>query len=171
MGKQVGFLANETELSILDEFIFKHKLNVIGSPQLTDPPTLLKSIHEHFHLDYKFKFNLYIIRNEDLPLIKNRYIEQQNYYMIEHMNSPVIELKKTKIEQETKTLKAGRLYYDNGFYDNQRNFINHPSDFLNLASEFLKHIKNTFPHKTAYNNYSSDSCYNLLKNGWGIGNW
>ena len=86
----------------------------------------------------------YFVKANDIERVLMRTISEQNYSIVDALQSPVIEF--FGCHFDGKTLKRGRLFYDRGFYDAVGGWIDKPKEFETLAKDVFKLAKKMF-HK------------------------
>ena len=70
-----------------------------------------------------------------------RYVDKQSYWYVDTLFSEAIEFKACHFDE--KTIKRGRLYYDQGFYNVQGKWQDKSPDFLTWAEKVFRTAKKT----------------------------
>jgi hypothetical protein len=141
---QINFYLMPEDAVEVDRYLQKNGLILLAEPM---PDSNLLSIDSLQYLqwkDWKIRSVKYIARIEDKDKIKIEFVESQNYYTIDVLNSPVIEIWFPSFTTSEKR-KRGRVYYVKTFFDkvSQREISKHP-EFLDTAENFFKWIRKNF---------------------------
>ena len=92
------------------------------------------------------------IRKEDIESVILKYVESQNHYVIDVMNSPVIEIWCSDIVDNEK--KMDRIYYIKESLQKNPLVANLKSpEFLKIADEFFKWFRKQFKNVKHNENY------------------
>lgn len=135
IGKQINFYLMEDDLKEVDVYIKKSGLYIF--PNFTKDSSLnpLSSLLDNH--SYLIK---YLAVPSAIKEIVKRYVDTQDYYTIDVLESPVIELNPGYIDKNLK--RRGRIYYtknsigSNGFEKNK--------SFLEMSNEFFKWFRKNF---------------------------
>ena len=85
----------------------------------------------------------YIVKASDIEHVSMRAVSKEAHWTVDALRSPVIEF--FGCHFDGKTLKRGRLFYDQGFYDSAGAWVDKPKDFDALAKDVFKFARKTFP--------------------------
>lgn len=126
MGHQINFFLGpndeldlERRLRNVDELTVLHKRSPTPEPRVVNSMNLTQ--------DGKQWLFLYLVRPADLIAVRTREVAAQGYWMVDDLTSPVVEAH--RCYYDGKILRRGRLYYVDGFYDNQDSWVEKPMDF------------------------------------------
>jgi len=137
--KQLNFFFSNQDLEDLESYIQTKDWLILANFSKNEP-IILESIFEQTK-GWKF-----LVPKILLSQIKMLWIEQQNYYMIDVSNSPVVELSMPFFNVQKKILGRGRLYYDSlGICQNERK--KKDALFLENAQNLFKWTKKNFPNE------------------------
>src|ERR1043165_7618856 len=123
MGHQLNFFLGptdqielETRLRNVDELVILHS----RSP--TDEPRIVETMN--FSEDGKQWLFFHFVRLSDLSAVQIREVPAQRYWVVDILKSPVVEV--NRCYYDGKILRRGRLYYVDGFYDAQDQWLEKP---------------------------------------------
>ncbi|MCB1179424.1 MAG: hypothetical protein KDK36_17715, partial [Leptospiraceae bacterium] len=85
-GKQINFYLLNSEIQEIDNYLLNQEISILGIPMPSTKLNFLNSI-----LEPSPSFMKFLTLKKWGNRIKTRYIEEQNYYLIDIFNSPVIE--------------------------------------------------------------------------------
>ncbi len=83
----------------------------------------------------------YLVRPEELPDVVTRHVPAQNYWTIDVIRSPVIELNRSFFDGQI--LRRGRLYYTDSFYDEHDALAYKSEPFRAWAKSVVARVKRT----------------------------
>lgn len=141
---QINFFFMPEDVFEIDNYARMNDIIIVSQPMPSDNLRTVESIST-FESDLDKKMNKkFLIRNIDKSKVSVRYIKEQNYYLINDLNSPCIEiLYSAFIKSKDKALNRGRFYYSKNFYDGKL-LRNKDEAFIQFASEFFKWIRKYF---------------------------
>jgi len=84
----------------------------------------------------------YLVRSDQLDSVLTRAVPKQGCWTIDSLHSPVIEF--SGCHFDGKTLKRGRLFYDEGYYDDRGIWIDKPDQFLLTGKEIFRLARQMF---------------------------
>jgi len=82
---------------------------------------------------------VYVAHRKDLNEIILKEVPAQNYWTVDTLRSPVIELDRCFFDG--KIIRRGRLFYDAGYYDDSGKWTGKSTKFVEWATEIFKLIK------------------------------
>lgn len=138
MGKQVNFYLLPADIAILEEkirdidsLVVLHSRSNISKPrELAN----LELLEEGQHWLY-----FYLVRPEDLDSVQMRHVPAQNYWTVDVLKSPVIELQRCFWDGQV--LRRGRVYYQDKFFGDDNELIEKSESFQRWAKWIFKTIK------------------------------
>jgi len=102
-------------------------------------PRVLDSL---FHFDGEQQlFFYYLVQPEFLDAVLMQHVPAQGYWTVDDLRSPVIELSTCFCDGVI--LRRGRLYYVDGFYDSEDNWVYHSDSFRKWAKTLLAKTRRT----------------------------
>jgi len=84
----------------------------------------------------------YIVRSNDLEHVSMRAVPAQGYWTVDGLHSPVVEF--FGCHFNGKTLRRGRLFYDEGYYDAAGMWVDKPKEFNSWARSVFGLAKKRF---------------------------
>jgi hypothetical protein len=136
MGRQINFYLMNEDILEIDEYIRKNEIIIIPNYTKTDSVDSIKSLLDKNYFPGKFLSSPTLAHQ-----IKKRYIDTQNYFAIDILESPVIEFSQPGYYNDTIKMR-GRVYYTKsttGSGSVPKNEI-----FLKMADDFFKWIRKNF---------------------------
>ena len=139
MGHQINFFLGPNDLLELEARLKKVDAPVVlHSRSPTRKPRVLDTMN--FTEDGKQWLFLYLVRSQDLNSLRIKEIKAQGYWSVDTLTSPVIEL--DRCYYDGKILRRGRLYYVDGFYE-QEEWVEKSSDFKTWAKRLFNVARKT----------------------------
>lgn len=135
MGHQLNFHATPQDVAELEAGIRKLEPMVIlhdRSP-IADP-RVLPSLG--FREDGQPLLFYYLVRVTDLSRVATRHVPTQGYWTVDVLRSPVVEFSSCYFDG--KVLRRGRVYYVDGFYGEDEEWVDKPESFRLWARAILK---------------------------------
>ena len=139
MSHQINFYITPSDLADIEkkiiesgELVILHSYSPTSTPRVVD--TMVCKPNEPQWLFY------YLVRKSDLDKVITNYIEKQNYWSVDSLRSPVIEFNSCYLSKNT--IRRGRVYYANKFYDNAGTLICKSDDFCKWAKRIFSILKN-----------------------------
>lgn len=145
--KQLNFYLHPDDTNEIDLYIEQNGLVLLGNPSPNKELIVLPSVSEKKSNFYELKLSKFITTKESLKSIKTRYVESQNHYTIDLMDSPVIEIILSYLKTEENSLFRGRLYYTSDLVQNEK-LIQKSDQFLKEAENLFKWFRKKFKNPT-----------------------
>ncbi len=139
---QINFYLTKEDMLEVDAFIQEKGISII---QERNSSTKIETINSLGNLDMCKKKGSLLTLPKEMDSIKSTFINKQNYYTVDIISSPVIEISPSFIYNNI--LSRGRLYYIKTYYNENNQYVDKPSEFLQTASELFKWIKKHFKPK------------------------
>ena len=89
--QQITFYFTPEDVLQIDSYLKKNELLLLGQPMPDSKPIILPSLLLDESNSKIYRGHKYIIRSQDIDSVIIKYISEQNYYLVDCMNSPVIE--------------------------------------------------------------------------------
>jgi len=140
-----------------DFVVFRYRSN---SPK----PHLVDSLY--IEEDGKPVFDYNIARPEDLNDVVMRYVPAQKYWTAQITESPMVELDGSSLRENI--FRAGRVYYVDGLYGPDGQWMLKSEQFRKWASKFLATVKRSlkkFDHGRGVVSYAGEEAAALLESG------
>lgn len=141
--RQINFYLTPEDFMEIEKYLKDHNLLLIGKPSPDKNLLFTESLLSEYSGSIQLRGHKYIIRKEDLDSIVLKYVEAQKHYVVDVMNSPVIEIWCSDIVNNEK--KLDRIYYV------KESLIKNPltthlksPEFLKMADEFFKWFRKQF---------------------------
>ncbi len=135
MGRQVNFYLEprdvallETAIRALGDVCILHSRSPNHEPRVVSTTAV-----EENGQPWLF---FYLARPEELSAIVTRHVPTQKYWAIDVLRSPVIEFCRSFFDG--KTIRRGRLYYTDSFYDENGALVRKGESFLEWAGAVAK---------------------------------
>lgn len=156
MGKQTSFYLTPGDTTRLESILRScGPMEVIHSRAPSSSPRAFPTLQVQEHgQDWLF---LFLARKEDVPHILMKEVPAQNYWAIDSLRSPVVEF--TRSFFDGARLRAGRVHYDEGFYDAAGLWVKKPESFLEWAECVFRILKRNL--KKAGNYYVGEDAARL----------
>lgn len=84
----------------------------------------------------------YLARPLDTTNIRLYFVERQGYWLVDVVKSPAIELTRSFFDE--RILRRGRLYYHNGYYNEEKAWITKGNDFIDWAKYLISVIRKNY---------------------------
>ncbi|GAA0894536.1 hypothetical protein GCM10009122_42170 [Fulvivirga kasyanovii] len=134
--KQVNFYSTIEELLECEKEL-KKSVVVIGLP-IYDKNIIISNSIESALNKYDWPYHYRITKQEFVDDLQLKYVESQNYYLIDSLRSPVIELTVSTVDMGNEIARLGRLFYYQGYYGDNGNWIAKDEKFLKWANDYTK---------------------------------
>lgn len=122
----------------------------LGEPMPTNKPIIIPSLLTDSDKDITLNNKKYIVLKEQLEQVQIHFIEKQNNYLINEVNSPVIEFLPSLLKKSQNSRKPGRFFFITECYDKPSQ-AKKEEQFVKLANSLFKKIKKDFRYKTLPN--------------------
>jgi hypothetical protein len=145
MGRQVGFVVSREGLWPFAEFVSASGdicffESIHHEEKLSELDGLLPLSPERF-------MTVFLARREDVSLIKSSFVEQQGYWSIDSLTSPVVEFS-LPYERDTGAVRpwpsGGRLWFSTGWWGEFDEWATQPTGFVDWADSLLRWIRRHF---------------------------
>jgi hypothetical protein len=140
MGRQINFFLGpndqielEARLRKVDELLILHSRSPGPEPHIVDTMNVTH--------DGKQWLFLYLVRRDDLSAVRTQEVAAQGYWHVDELRSPVVEA--DRCYYDGKILRRGRLYYVNGYYGAQDQWIEKPEEFKAWAKRLFAVARKT----------------------------
>lgn len=163
---QINFYLMPEDAIEIDKYLQQNNLILLAQPMPDCNLLSVDSIQALEARNLKIRSVKYIARREDIEKIKLEFVETQNHYIIDVLNSPVIEIWFPAFLNNEKR-KRGRVYYVKTYLDREsKKEILKNHEFLKLAEDTFKWIRKNFKNTKlpGYENFLvSERTANWLK--------
>jgi hypothetical protein len=140
MGHQINFFLGPNDHAELEmrlreagELVVLHVRSPTPEPRQVD--------NTNFTEDGKQWLFLYLVRPDDLSAVRTREVAAQRYWSVDDLRSPVIEL--TRCYYNGKILRRGRLYFVDGYYGAEDQWVEKPEEFKAWANRLFAAARKT----------------------------
>jgi len=138
MGHQVNFYVARPDWARIEASLKElGSLTIVHSRSPTSVPRTVPSADLSENGEPWLFFGL--VRQSDLPKLLLEHVAAQSYWSIDELRSPVVEL--TNSYCDGTILRRGRVYYVDGYYDDQDQWVEKSDDFKQWAKTVLKVIR------------------------------
>jgi len=142
--KQYNFFPNKEELDKLEKYLQSKGFILLSVPAKELPFQISEQIIQNQKDIWPIR---YITQNKFLEKVNTKYIEEQNYYTIDVISSPVIELVLPKNMYQKKESQQSRVYFVTSYFDSNKKWIEKDSEFIALANNILKWSRKNFKNR------------------------
>ena len=141
---QINFYLMPEDAIEIDKYVRQNDLILLAQPMPDCKLISVDSVQTLEYEDWKIRSVKYIARTEDKEKIKLEFVEPQNHYIIDVLNTPDIENWIPSFLNNEKR-KRGRVYYVNTYLDKESNkeILKNP-EFLKVAEDYFKWIRKNF---------------------------
>lgn len=140
MGHQINFFLGPNDHAELEMRLREAgELVVLRNRSLTPEPHPVDTTN--FTEDGKQWLFLYLVRPSDLSAVRTREVAAQGYWSVDDLRSPVIEL--NRCYYNGKILRRGRLYFVDGYYGAQDQWVEKPEEFKAWAKRLFAAARKT----------------------------
>lgn len=141
---QINFYLTSEDILEIEEYIKERQILIIPQPQYSKELQFSNSLTEYD--GKKLWSDKYLVLKENVDLVLTNHIDTQNYYLVNVLDSPVIEFSNCIIKNNI--MSRGRIYYTKTTYDKEGNLLEKPASFLQTTHDLFKWIKKRFkPNK------------------------
>ena len=165
--RQINFYLALDDIKKIDNYIKGNDLLLIGKPSPDKNLLFADSLLSEYSGNQKLRGHKYILRREDIESVILNYVDTQKHYVIDVMNSPVIEIWCSNLTNGSK--KSDRIYYikDTLLKEPLRTVPKSP-EFLQMADDFFKWFRKEF-HNAKLPGFEHDivslACANWVSSG------
>lgn len=150
MGHQVTVVLTPDDLRYLEKALAQSgEFRVLSYTSSFARPGVLQTIA--LPAEERPWLTVFLTRPEDLSEVHFREVPKQHYWTVDSLRSPVIELSRPYFDSQT--IRAGRLFYDDAFYDAAGKRIQKSEAFLQWAENVFSVVKKSLrrdPELKAY---------------------
>lgn len=141
--RQINFYLALDDIKKIDNYIKENDLLLIGKPSPDKNLLFADSLLSDYSGNHKLRGHKYILRREDIESVILNYVDTQKYYVIDVMNSPVVEIWCSNPTGESK--KSDRIYYiKDALLKEPLRTVPKSSEFLQMADDFFKWFRKEF---------------------------
>jgi hypothetical protein len=141
--RQINFYLALDDIKKIDNYIKENDLLLIGKPFPDKNLLFADSLLSDYSGNHKLRGHKYILRREDIESVILNYVDTQKYYVIDVMNSPVIEIWCSNLSGESK--KSDRIYYiKDALLKEPLRTVPKSPEFLHMADDFFKWFRKQF---------------------------
>ena len=138
MGKQINFFLLPSDLTKLENKL-KDTCSLIILHNKSDSSTPRKLMNLNLiENNHRWLF-YYLVRPDDIGSLVINYVPKQNYWVIDVLRSPVIEV--TSCFFDGQNLRRGRIYYIDKFYGENDEVVEKPENFKKWAQQIFSVTK------------------------------
>jgi hypothetical protein len=139
---QINFYFTKEDMLEVDAFVKEKGIIII---QERNSSTKIETINSLGNFDTCKKKGSLLTLPKEIDSIKTTFIDKQNFYTVDIISSPVIEISPSFIHNNI--LSRGRLYYIKTYYNENNEYVDKPSELLQTATDLFKWIKKHFKPK------------------------
>jgi hypothetical protein len=137
VGHQVNFFATPDDVAQLEKQLGEMDACILHDRSPTAQPRSLPGLN--FHESGQRLLFYFLVREEDLPKVVTEHVPAQGYWSVDVLRSPVVEFNSCYFDG--KILRRGRVYYLDGFYDQDGLWVEKSEGFRSWAKQVLKTTK------------------------------
>lgn len=148
MGHQLTFYATNEDLSGIEQVIRDlEPVTFVRTRSPTSSPATVPGLT--YEQDGKPWLFFCLVREVNLSAVLMRQVVRQDYWAVDVLRSPVIEFHRGYVEDTS--IRPGRVYYADGFFDLDGTWFEKPPAFRLWAASVLKAIRRvTTRHGSVY---------------------
>lgn len=148
MGHQLNFYALPADMANLERLLREtNDIAILHSRSETEEPRVVESLELRVGDQYWLYF--YLVRRAELADVVTRHVPAQGYWTIDDTRSPVIQL--TRSFYDDVILRRGRLWYVDGYYGEDRTWVEKSEAFRTWASSVVVRARKLLiKYKTDY---------------------
>lgn len=152
--KQLNFYAVPEDLYNFETFFKENSAKFIKLPVADSNNLFVDSI---ISLDDSSEWTkIYLTKDEFKEDIILKFIERQNYFLIDDMRSPVVEFVRPIKQYKSNIVERSRFYYKKRYYSLDGSQLQKDLSFTKWADELISNFSKTFLVKIT--NVSVDKC-------------
>ncbi|MFO0591158.1 MAG: hypothetical protein U0441_26670 [Polyangiaceae bacterium] len=129
----------EGRLRAVEPFTILHSRSPSAKPKVVESFQVLEN--------GKLWPHLFLVRTEDVGKVTMQEVKAQSYWSIDQIISPVLQFNTGT--QDGPVLRAGRLYYQDGFWAPDRTWVEKPEPFRKWAKKLLATAKRMLTKHTS----------------------
>jgi hypothetical protein len=141
--RQINFYLTLDDIKKIDNYIKENDLLLIGKPSPDKNLLFADSLLSEYSGNHKLRGHKYILRREDVESVILNYVNTQKHYVIDVINSPVIEIWCSNFTGGSK--KSDRIYYSkDALLKEPLRTVPKSPEFLQMADDFFKWFRKQF---------------------------
>ena len=138
MGRQLNFHATAADVAELEARIRKlEPMAVLHARSTTAKPRVLPSLS--FVEGAEPLLFYYLVREHELPKIVTAHVPAQGYWAVDVLRSPAVQFHGCYLDN--KILRRGRVYYVDGFYNQNGTWVEKSESFRLWAGAVLNAVR------------------------------
>jgi hypothetical protein len=144
VGRQVNFILNRRDLDRFEAFFWSSgQVAALSQPTPSADLVIANSLRPEAENQLRPWSTMFLARDADLDLIRVHLVEQQGYYLIDVLRSPVVEWSPGYNPTRHRSGR-GRLWFPTGYWDDEGKFVQMPSGFLGWGDRLLRWVRRNF---------------------------
>lgn len=163
-GKQINFYIIDKDVKIIDSVLSECDIKVLTKP-VFDKGNIpfFNSIAKAIKSKPIFKLSYLLFVPNTIDNLNIKFVEEQNYYLYERLEAPIIEFSIGLINDEKKTVNRSRLYYVKGYYNDNGDWYEKDEKFIDTAKTVFSETKKALMLKLKKNgDYISPNVEKLI---------
>jgi hypothetical protein len=165
MGHQSSYLLTQSDTLALEARL-RERLDfvIFRFRSKSATPHLVNSLY--LEQDGKQVFDFYVARPEDLNSVVMEYVPVQNYWVVDTTPNPIVEVRGASLRDMT--FRAGRVYYVDGLYGPDGEWMLKSEEFRKWAKRFLSAVKKSLKPVKLFRGsiyYAGEEAAALLESG------
>ena len=135
-GRQINFFVMPDEWGALEDYLKEN--DMISVARTMDTQELeLSNISEK-------ELSKYLVENKYKETVKVYPIEKINKYSMSELYSPIIQFSRSYYDKEKNLLRRGRFYYKKGFWNDNDEWEEKPTDFVKKGERLFRWFKKNY---------------------------
>lgn len=125
--------------------------------------------HDELHVSKSFSptnenkwLTTYITLSAFLPHVLTKYVPLQKYWLINEVESPVVEF--SRCYENDEFIRVGRLYFISTYDGDEGKVVSKPEEFIRFANWLIRWIRKAYTRDEIANAYIGNSAMNLYQN-------
>jgi len=128
--RQINFFVMPDEWEPLENYLKENNMISVARKMETKEIELVDLVNGQLFC--------YLLEAEYKNNLKTNFVKEVNSFFVESSTfSPVIEFGKSYFDKENNFLRANRLYYTTGFWNDKDEWEEKPQEFINVVLDFL----------------------------------
>jgi len=162
MSSQINFFMMPEDVAELEDYIKKQGLIIVSAISPTPEPLILDTLFPAKGL------KTLILLPDKINELKIRFVETQNYYYLNEMQSPVIEFRKPIYLKDENAIRSGRLYFDKNYLTEDGHLLVKDADIILLAEKLFKWFRKNFKNTKINYDWTTQRAAEWAKQNNGI---
>lgn len=138
MGKQINYFARVNDFENFYNLYITKDVVLVKDGLTIDQ---IELANDFFIKPKEYHNRVFLFRKNDLPLIKSRFVVQQNKWIIDTFRSPVIEFSLSFFD--TQIIRRGRLYFKTGYYEGDI-WVKREDSFVKWGDTLIRWVRRNF---------------------------